>query len=143
MLSRLLFKMDAIKKKMINLAMSTEEAKSKTLFYEQETKRINENADKFEDALRVLHKKTQFCESQYDTCCEQIFETTMKLEEKEKLFGNAEAEIGGLGRRIVLLEEEVERSEERLAKAVTELAHMSHRADSTIKKRQLLENSNR
>lgn len=134
--------MDAIKKKMINLAMSTEEAKAKTLFYEQETKRINENADKFEEQLRVLHKKTQFCESQYDTCCEQIFETTMKLEEKEKLFGNAEAEIGGLGRRIVLLEEEVERSEERLAKAVTELAHMSHRADSTIKKRQLLENSN-
>ena len=90
-----------------------------------------------------MHKKTQFCESQYDSCCEQIFETTIKLEEKEKLFGNAEAEIGGLGRRIVLLEEEVERSEERLAKAVTELAHMSHRADSTIKKRQHLENNNR
>ena len=29
-----------------------------------------------------------------------------------------------------------------LAKGVTELAHMSHRADSTIKKRQQLENSN-
>ena len=42
-----------------------------------------------------------------------------------------------------MIEEEVERSEERLAKAVTELARHSQRADAAIKKRQFLENSNR
>ena len=42
-----------------------------------------------------------------------------------------------------MIEEEVERSEERLAKAVTELAQQSKRADAAIKKRQFLENSNR
>jgi len=42
-----------------------------------------------------------------------------------------------------LIEEEVERSEERLAKAITELAGQSQRADAAIKKRQQLENLNR
>ena len=37
----------------------------------------------------------------------------------------------------------MERSEERLAKAVTELAGQSQRADAAIKKRQQLENLNR
>ena len=42
-----------------------------------------------------------------------------------------------------MIEEEVERSEERLAKAVTELCIQFHRADAAIKKRQQLENQNR
>ncbi len=67
-------------------------------------------------------------ESQYDNCAQQIFETLTKLDEKEKAFGNAEGDVGALSRRVLLLEEDVERSEERLAKAVTELANMSHRA---------------
>ena len=42
--------------------MSTEEAKTRAAFYEQETKRISENADRFEEQMRVLHKKTQMLE---------------------------------------------------------------------------------
>lgn len=44
--------------------------------------------------------------------------------------------------RVLLLEEEVERSEERLARAITDLAKHSQRADSAVKKRQQLENLN-
>ena len=60
-----------------------------------------------------------------------------------KAYSSAEGDVGGLSRRALLIEEEVERSEERLAKAVTELAQQSKRADAAIKKRQFLENSNR
>ena len=62
---------------------------------------------------------------------------------KIKAFSSAEGDVGGLSRRALLIEEEVDRSEERLAKAVTELAKHSQRADFAIKKRQQLENMNR
>merc|ERR1712038_2239790 len=84
----------------------------------------------------------QALEGQFDSCTEQVFEITLKLEKKEKAYSNAEGDVGALSRRVCLIEEEVERSEERLAKAVTELAGQSQRADAAIKKRQQLENLN-
>merc|ERR1719510_1360909 len=84
----------------------------------------------------------QSLEGQFDCCTEQLFEVGLKLEQKEKAYSSAEGDVGGLSRRALLIEEEVERSEERLAKAVTELAGQSQRADAAIKKRQQLENLN-
>merc|ERR1719225_1230346 len=84
----------------------------------------------------------QTLEGQFDCCTEQLFEVGLKLEQKEKAYSSAEGDVGGLSRRALLIEEEVERSEERLAKAVTELAGQSRRADAAIKKRQQLENLN-
>merc|ERR1712088_612532 len=84
----------------------------------------------------------QSLEGQFDCATEQLFEVGLKLEQKEKACSSAEGDVGGLSRRALLIEEEVERSEERLAKAVTELARHSQRADSAIKKRQQLENMN-
>merc|ERR1712184_175332 len=84
----------------------------------------------------------QTLEGQFDCSTEQLFEVGLKLEQKEKAYSSAEGDVGGLSRRALLIEEEVERSEERLAKAVTELAKHSQRADAAIKKRQQLENLN-
>ena len=103
----------------------------------------------------------QSMEGQFDSCTEQLFEVTLKLEVKEKSLANAEGDVGSLSRRVLLLEEEVgvsrfkcllscctviffqvERSEERLAKAITDLARQSTRADAAVKKRQQLENNN-
>ena len=64
------------------------------------------------------------------------------MESKEKLYTNAEGDVGALSRRVVLLEEEVDRSERTLAKAVSDLASMSLRADAAVKMRQHLENMN-
>lgn len=41
----------------------------------------------------------QSLEGQFDSCTEQLFEVGIKLEEKEKLFGNAEGDVGALSRR--------------------------------------------
>merc|ERR1719402_437790 len=69
----------------------------------------------------------QSMEGSFDLCTEQLFEVSLKLEEKEKAYNNTEGDVGGLSRRALLLEEDVERSEERLAKAVSELARQSYR----------------
>ena len=71
--------------------------------------------------VRNIQKKMQSLEGQFDCCSEQLFEVTLKLEVKEKNLANAEGDVGSLSRRVLLLEEEVERSEERLAKCVTDL----------------------
>lgn len=92
--------------------------------------------------VRTIQKKMQTMEAQFDNCTEQLFDVTQKFEVKEKLYSNAEGDVGALSRRALLLEEDVERSEERLAKAVTQLAKMSIRADMAVKMRQHLENLN-
>ena len=43
----------------------------------------------------------------------------------------AEGEVAGLNRRVQLLEEDLERSEERLGTATTKLAEASHSADES------------
>ena len=66
----------------------------------------------------------QSMEGQFDSCTEQLFDVTTKLEIKDKNLSSAEDDVGSLSRRVLLLEEEVERSEERLAKAVTNLSRL-------------------
>lgn len=110
--------MDSIKSKMQSLAQATQEATERANRYEVETRRINDVADKFEDQVRSIQKKMQALEGQYDSCSEQLFEVTMKLEVKEKNLANAEGDVGSLSRRVLLLEEEEERSDERLARVI-------------------------
>ncbi|XP_032780175.2 tropomyosin isoform X1 [Daphnia magna] len=52
----------------------------------------------------------------------------------------AEGEVAGLNRRVQLLEEDLERSEERLNTATTKLAEASHSADESERMRKVLEN---
>merc|ERR1711872_654798 len=54
----------------------------------------------------------------------------------------AEGEVAALNRRIQLLEEDLERSEERLATATQKLAEASHAADESERIRKALENKN-
>merc|ERR1712038_708696 len=84
----------------------------------------------------------QGLEGQFDVCTETLFDVSVKLEVKEKAFANAEGDVGALSRRILLVEDEVEKSEERLALTVTKLCAESRRADGAVKKRQQLENMN-
>merc|ERR1719499_507006 len=82
----------------------------------------------------------QAMESQFDVCTEDLFNQTIKLEEMEKKAGNAEGEVSGLRSRLILLQENNEKQEERLCKATLELAGACKRADAAVKKRTELEN---
>merc|ERR1719454_2063492 len=82
----------------------------------------------------------QAMESQFDVCTEDLFNQTIKLEEMEKKAGNAESEVSGLRSRLILLQENNEKLEERLCKATLELAGACQRADGAVRKRTELEN---
>merc|ERR1719210_331413 len=82
----------------------------------------------------------QAMESQFDVCTEDLFNQTIKLEEMEKKAGNAEGEVSALRGRLILLQENNEKQEERLAKATLELAGACQSADASVRKRIELEN---
>merc|ERR1719228_2717390 len=82
----------------------------------------------------------QAMESSFDVCTEDLFNQTLKLEEMEKKAGNAESEVSGLRSRLILLQENNEKQEDRLAKATLELAGACMRADASVRKRTELEN---
>lgn len=131
--------MDAIKKKMVSLSAETETATAKANRFELEAIAAGKEADKTEEQLRNLQKKMQTVESSYDVSAEDLFNASIKLEEKEKVAANAEADVGALSRRILLMEDDAEKSENRLATAISELLRASIRADEQIKLRTQLE----
>merc|ERR1712223_1364397 len=98
------------------------------------------DADRIEEHLRPLQKKMQNAESQFDVVIEDLFNASIKLEEKEKVAANAEADVGSSSRRILLMEDDADKSENRLATAISGLLRASLRADEQIKARtQLLQ----
>lgn len=131
--------MDAIKKKMVSLSAETETATAKANRFELEAIAAGKEADKTEEVLRNLQKKMQTVESSYDVSAEDLFNASIKLEEKEKVAANAEADVGALSRRILLMEDDAEKSENRLATAISELLRASIRADEQIRLRTQLE----
>merc|ERR1740128_121163 len=82
----------------------------------------------------------QAMESQFDVCTEDLFNQTVKLEEMEKKAGNAESDVSALRGRLILLQENNEKQEERLAKATLELAGACLRTDQSVRQRIELEN---
>merc|ERR1712149_80358 len=119
---------------MEKLASETAEAEARIAQFE-EIKAANEaEAEKFEDQVRNIQKKMQAMESQFDVCTEDLFNQTLKLEEMEKKAGNAEGEVSAQRSRLILLQENNEKQEERLCKATLELAGASERADAAEKK---------
>merc|ERR1712080_611000 len=132
--------MDSIKKKMEKLSNETAIAEARISHFE-EIKAANElEAEKFEEQVRNIQKKMQAMESAFDVCTEDLFNQTIKLEEMEKKAGNAEGEVSALRSRLILLQENNEKQEDRLAKATLELAGACLRADGAVRKRTELEN---
>jgi len=133
--------MDSIKKKMEKLANETAEAEGRIAHYEEIKAQNEAEAEKYEEQVRNILKKMQAMESAFDVCTEDLFNQSVKLEEMEKKAGNAESEVSGLRGRSILLQENNEKQEERLAKATLELAGSCLRADQAVRKRTELENA--
>eukprot|EP00090_Calanus_glacialis_P000996 TRINITY_DN10721_c0_g1_i1.p1 TRINITY_DN10721_c0_g1~~TRINITY_DN10721_c0_g1_i1.p1 ORF type:complete len:285 (-),score=128.06 TRINITY_DN10721_c0_g1_i1:123-977(-) len=124
--------MDSIKKKMQSLAKETSGAVSRFEKWEKEVTSTNATADHLEDQVKAVQKRIQQTESAFDVATEDLFNQTIKLEEMEKKAGNAEGQVGDLARRLLLMEEQAIRSEERLAISVTNLANTSIMADKSL-----------
>ena len=125
---------------MEKLAKETSDAEDRIAQYEEQKAANEREAEKFEEQLRIIQKKIQNMESAYDVCIEDLFNQTVKLEAMEKKAGNADSEVSALRGRLILLQENNEKQEDRLAKATLELAGASLRADHAVRKRIGLEN---
>merc|ERR1712038_1696775 len=134
-------RMDSIKKKMEKLSNETADAESRIAHFEEIKAQNEAEADKFEEQVRNIQKKMQAMESAFDVCTEDLFNQTVKLEEMEKKAGNAEGDVSSLRSRLILLQENNEKQEDRLAKATLELAGACMRADQSVRKRTELENA--
>jgi len=125
--------MDSIKKKMQSLAMETANAMARAEKWEMEVATMNAEADNKEEVVRGLQKKIQATEGAYDACTEDLFNQNIKLEEMEKKANTAEGQVGDLSRRVLLMEENAVKYEERLAGCITNLATTSLLADKGLK----------
>ena len=68
--------------------------------------------------MKNMAPTQKFQELSYDVAIEDLFNLSIKLEEKEKVLANAEGEVGSGIRRVFLLEGEAEKREIRLATEV-------------------------
>merc|ERR1712142_668643 len=127
--------MDSIKKKMEKLANETADAEVRIANFEAIKASNEAEAEKFEEQLRVVQKKMQAMESQFDVCNEDLFNQTIKLEEMEKKAANAESEVSSLRSRLILLQENNEKQEDRLAKATLELAYSCKKCGSSCQEK--------
>ncbi|CAG0882724.1 unnamed protein product [Darwinula stevensoni] len=90
--------------------------------------------------LDVLKKKMRQTKEEMEKYRDDYDEATRLLQVEKLRREEAEAEVAALNRRIQLLEEDLERSEERLGTCTTKLAEASQAADESERIRKALEN---
>merc|ERR1712045_111748 len=114
-------KMDAIKKKMQAMKVEKDNACDRSDQCEGASKAAKIRAEKAEDEVAELNAKARQLETELDLCTEKLGIVTLQLEEKEKSLLAAEAEMNALNRRVSGLEEDLEKTEEKLLQAATKL----------------------
>ena len=126
--------MDAIRKKMKALKDETDGLYAVIKKFEDQTKESNALADQADVDIRDYGKKVHGFEIEFDETTDKLNKATETYEEKDKLHKEVEGDIAALSRRIMLMEEEANKSETTLANTVTKLAITSKSADEVLKK---------
>ncbi len=89
-----------------------------------------------------MQKKMQHVENDLDNTLEKLAATNVKLDEKDKAFQLAEGEIQALQRKLVLLQDEHQRSENKLAQTTNDLNEASNKTDEINRAIKSLETKN-
>merc|ERR1712236_67576 len=126
-------KMDAIRKKMQSMKAETDDLYKKIAEHENATKEANAVSDKFDCDIRDLGKKVQKFETSMEETCEKLQQSTSKMDEAEKEFKDKDDDVNAQARRVLLLEDELGISVEKLATTILKLALMSKDADNIVK----------
>jgi len=125
--------MDSIRKKMQSLKYETDELERSIHDNEEVTKEANDRSDRCDCDIRDFGKKITKMESDFEETSEKLQKATADLEEKKKQLQELEADLSAIARRVLLLEDELNKSEIKLAKATMDLALESKRADKVVK----------
>merc|ERR1711953_546942 len=128
-----LVRMDSIRKKMQSLKYETDELERNIQDNEEVTREANDRSDRCDCDIRDYGKKITKMESDFEETAEKLQKATADLEEKKKQLQELEADLSAIARRVLLLEDELNKSEIKLAKATMDLALESKRADKVVK----------
>merc|ERR550539_1850880 len=107
---------------------------------EEASKVAKLRAEKAEDEVTELTAKARQLETEVDLCTEKLAIVSLQLDEKEKSLLAAEAEMNALNRRVSGLEEDLEKTEEKLLQAATKLDKAGTAADDSERAKKVFEN---
>merc|ERR1712088_1228565 len=124
-------KMEAIKKKMQAMKVEKDNACDQADVSEEKMKAARIRAQKGEDEVEELLIKSRQLETELDVTTERLGIATLQLEEKEKQLAATELEMNALTRRVSGLEEDLEKTEEKMVAAVSKLDKAGTAADDS------------
>merc|ERR1712036_32603 len=106
--------MEAIKKKMLAMKIEKDNACDRVDESEEKCKAARLRASKAEDEVEELVTKARQLETELDLTVEKLGIATLQLEEKEKALSASQLEMNALTRRVSGLEEDLEKTEEKM-----------------------------
>merc|ERR1711942_414266 len=124
-------KMEAIKKKMQAMKVEKDNACDRVDVCEEACKAARIRAAKGEDEVDELMTKSRQLETELDLTTEKLGIMTLQLEEKEKQLAATELEMNALNRRVSGLEEDLEKTEEKMVAAVSKLDKAASASDDS------------
>merc|ERR1712212_1267318 len=98
---------------------------------EEQCKAAKLRASKAEDEVDELMTKARQLETELDLTTENLGIATLQLEEKEKQLAASELEMNALNRRVSGLEEDLEKTEEKMVAAVAKLDKAAPASDDS------------
>merc|ERR1711899_5239 len=124
-----LSKMEAIKKKMQAMKVEKDNACDRVDASEEQCKAARLRASKAEDEVDELVTKSRQLETELDLTTEKLGIATLQL--KEKQLSATELEMAALNRRVSGLEEDLEKTEEKMVAAVAKLDKAATASDDS------------
>merc|ERR1712114_149268 len=122
--------MEAIKKKMQAMKVEKDNACDR-VDVEEACKAARLRASKGEDEVDELMAKARQLETELDLTAERFGIVSLQLEEKEKALAATELEMNALNRRVSGLEEDLEKTEEKMVQAVGKLDKAATASDDS------------
>merc|ERR1711936_587686 len=110
-----------LKKKMQAMKVEKDNACDQAVVSEEKMKAARIRAQKGEDEVEELLIKSRQLETELDMTAERLGIATLQLEEEEKQLAATELEMNALTRRVSGLEEDLEKTEEKMVAAVAKL----------------------
>merc|ERR1712179_81752 len=124
-------KMEAIKKKMQAMKVEKDNACDRVDVCEEACKAARLRASKAEDEVDELITKSRQLETEPDLTNEKFSIVSLQLEEKEKMLAATELEMNALNRRVSGLEEDLEKTEDKMVAAVGKLDKAATASDDS------------
>lgn len=131
--------MDSIRKKMQSLKAETDGLYATIDNFDELSKEYDAKSEQADCDVRDFGKKVHAFEIKFDEVNDKLTKATATLEEKEKSFKEVEGDVSSLLRRIMLMEEETKKAEDKLADTTMKLALTSKDADAILKKVKVFE----